>query len=90
MVMCTLVKLEAYRERGSHMRRIATVTKGGSQVLWDGRAVGHSQRMRSAAAFFIYLKTLLFTQEGFFFFALLKIQLKKKYKKTKRKMDSQM
>lgn len=28
MAGCTLVKLEAYRERGSHMRCVATATKG--------------------------------------------------------------
>lgn len=52
MAVCTLVKLEAYTETGSHMRRVATATKGGSEVLWDGGAVGHPQRMSSATAFF--------------------------------------
>lgn len=70
MAVCTLVKLEAYRERGSHMRRVATETKGGSEVLWDGGAVGHPQRMPSAAAFRVFsLKMPPFTRGGLLFFA---------------------
>lgn len=66
MAVCTLVKLEAYRERGSHMRRVATATKGGSEALWAGRAVGHPQRMSSATAGFFFFhpfkNTIVYTE----------------------------
>lgn len=56
MAVSTLVKLEAYRKRGSHMRRVATATRGGSEVLWDVGAVGHPQQMSFTTTFLLSFK----------------------------------
>lgn len=84
MAVCTLVKLEAYRERGSHMRRVATETKGGSEVLWDGGAVRSSTADAVCCGIYNFSwKTPPFTRGGLLFFAPRTIQWGKKYNKHK-------
>lgn len=83
MAVCTFVKLEAYRERGSHMRRVATETKGGSEVLWDGGGCRSStaDAVCCGISNFFFKDATVYTGRTFVFCTAHTIQWGKKYSK---------